>query len=73
MHVTADGDKRMKELLKNEGWENVKAAAPDESEMAKEFHNKLVGFMETCYEWRRVRRKSTDKPWISDGMVFGRW
>ena len=24
--------------------------------------------MSKCYEWKKVRRKSSDKPWISDAV-----
>ena len=36
--------------------------------MALEFHRVLDNMMGECYEWKKVRRKNTDKPWISDGL-----
>ena len=65
---TPDGDKRLVELLRQEQWLSVKALAPNTDDMAMEFHRLLEEKMAKCYEWMRVRRRSTDKPWLSDGL-----
>ena len=47
---------------------SVKALAPNTDDMAMEFHRLLEEKMAKCYEWKRVRRRSKDKPWLSDGL-----
>ena len=36
--------------------------------MVTAFHKILDSHLYSCFKWKRVRRKSTDKPWISDGI-----
>ena len=36
--------------------------------MTVEFHRVLEDMMNKCYAWKRVRRKSNDKPWLTDGL-----
>ena len=36
--------------------------------MALEFHRILDELMAECYTWKKVRRRTSDKPWISDGL-----
>ena len=43
-------------------------SSPDAHAMASEFHKTLEKHMNSCYEWKKVRRKSSDKPWISDAV-----
>ena len=68
LKTTPDGDKKLVELLRAEKWESVKVLAPNTDDMALEFHRLLDEKMTSCYEWKRVRRRSTDKPWLSDGL-----
>ena len=46
----------------------VKALSPDSDKMANEFHSILELFMSRSYEWKKVRRKSSDKLWMTDGI-----
>ena len=68
LKTTPDGDKKLIELLRTEQWQSVKVLAPNTDDMALEFHRLLEEKMSACYEWKRVRRRSTDKPWLSDGL-----
>ena len=36
--------------------------------MTTEFHRLLDRMILSCFEWKRTRRKSSDKPWISDDV-----
>ena len=36
--------------------------------MAAAFHERLDECMKACYSWKKVRRRTNDKPWISDGL-----
>ena len=36
--------------------------------MAEHFQNRLNSHVLSCFSWKRVRRKTTDKPWISDAV-----
>ena len=38
--------------------------------MTDEFHKILDAHLHSCFRWRRVQRKSNDKPWISDALRF---
>ena len=68
LQVTQSGSKKFIELMGSEEWRDVKTAWPDQNEMVELFHNKLEHFIDSCFVWKRVRRKSTDKPWISDAL-----
>ena len=46
----------------------MKILAPNTDDMAMVFLKLLEKKMPACYEWKRVRRRSTDKPWLSDGL-----
>ena len=37
--------------------------------MAVEFHQLLDSMILECFQWKRIRRKSSDKPWISDNLI----
>ena len=49
-------------------WDSVRALEPDSDSMAVEYQKVLQNYMSRCYEWKRARRKSNDKPWVSDGI-----
>ena len=46
----------------------MNALAPSVDGMALEFHRVLDEMMLQCYTWKRSRSKTTDKPWITDGL-----
>ena len=54
----------------SEDWSDVLKAWPDVNLMTEAFHRILNAHLFACFKWMRVRRKSSDKPWISDGIRF---
>ena len=68
MKTTLEGDGEFKALVQAEDWADVLLLSPDGNAMTAAFHNRLESFLSQCYVWRKVRRKSSDKPWISDGV-----
>ena len=36
--------------------------------MSEEFHRVIKDLLNVCFEWKKVRRKSSDKPWLTDGL-----
>ena len=68
LKVTRGGDEKFGALMREEDWNSVLSLAPNNHLMAAEFHAVLKKYLEDCYVRKRVRRKSSDKPWISDGL-----
>ena len=68
LQVTPEGDFDFKQRIMNEKWTAVTDALPNGHLMAVKFHEVLNNHLEACYSWKRVRRKSNDKPWITDGI-----
>ena len=66
LKISPEGRAKFSELIKTESWEGVKKLAPNNHLMAAKFHETLDDLIHKCFEWCRTRRKSTDKPWISD-------
>ena len=36
--------------------------------MAEAFNSVLMDHLNACYEWKRIRRTSNDKPWLTDAI-----
>lgn len=68
MQITEDGCNRFKDLMEAETWVDIKNLWPDQDKMVSMFHERLDFFVKSCFSWKRVRRKNTDKPWISDAL-----
>ena len=68
LQVTKVGSERFIELLKNETWQTVLSEWPNQDRMTINFHRILETHIDSCFSWKRVRRKSSDKPWISDAI-----
>ena len=68
LKTSKEGDKKLVELIKNQDWNTVEQLKPNNHAMAVEFHRLIHEMMAKCYEWKRVRRRTTDKPWITDGL-----
>ena len=66
LKVTPEGDARFTDLIQKEDWKKVLDASPDNHKMAQEFHNILDDAINASYSWKKVRRKTSDKPWITD-------
>ena len=68
MKVTPEGDALFSDLIRKEDWKGVLSASPDNHRMAVEFHAVLEAALNRCYSWKKVRRKTNDKPWMTDGL-----
>ena len=68
MKITEEGNAELKAKIESEEWQSVKSLAPNNHDMALEFQRILMNYVRDCYEWKKVRRKSSDKPWISDAL-----
>lgn len=65
---TETGTKCFKEKLDKEQWSELLALWPNQDLMAENFQSKLQSLLLSCFSWKRVRRKTADKPWISDAI-----
>ena len=68
LQLTDKGKNKFKDLMAEEKWSDLLEAWPDQESMANIFHTKLDLFLNQCFSWKRVRRKTSDKPWISDAL-----
>ena len=68
LKTSREGDDQLVQLLSQQDWASVKILDPNNHDMALEFHRILDELMNRCYTWKKVRRRTTDKPWISDGL-----
>ena len=68
LKITQAGKDRFKQLLDAEDWSRLLASWPDQNRMAEEFQTRLHDILRSCFSWKRVRRKTSDKPWISDAI-----
>ena len=60
--------KKLVQLIKERDWSSVNVLAPKNHDMALEFHRIMDEMMNACYSWKQVRRRTSDKPWVSDGL-----
>ena len=68
LEVTKKGTEEFIQRLEAEQWPEILENYPQVDNMVEAFHKILNKHLFACFRWRRVRRKSTDKPWISDGV-----
>ena len=68
LKTSKDGDAKLISLLNQLDCSSVQTLAPNVHDMALEFNRILDELMKQCYCWKRTRRKTLDKPWISDGL-----
>ena len=68
LKVTKEGSDKLVERLNNMDWEQVESLAPNNSAMALKFHEVVNALLLECFKWKKVRRKSSDKPWLTDGL-----
>ena len=70
LQITQKGKDKFVSLMNDTDWSELNGAWPDQDIMTNIFHQTLEKYLNSCFSWKRVRRKSTDKPWISDAL---RW
>ena len=68
LQITQAGTDKFTTKLNELNWSQLRAAWPDQNKMTEIFHETLSDLVDSCFCWKRVRRKSTDKPWISDAL-----
>ena len=68
LQITPQGSENFTSIIKSEDWSTVSALLPDNHRMADEFHKILDAAINKSFAWRKVRRKNSDKPWVSDGL-----
>ena len=68
LKITKSGSDRLVDMLNNQTWSSVYDLSPNVDDMTLEFHRIIDDLLNTCFEWKKTRRKSTDKPWLSDGV-----
>ena len=66
--LTEEGTRKFGDLIRNESWNSVLELAPDPDKMVSEFQAILDRYVSSCYSWKRIRRKSNDVPWLTDGI-----
>ena len=68
LEITRSGSDLFKTRLAEEKWLAVHDSWPDVDRMTAQFQMILETHIHACFRWRRVRRRNTDKPWISDAL-----
>ena len=69
LQITDEGKKRFTELLNKVDWSALKTAWPDQDKMVEIFHKTLEDLVDSCFAWKKVRRKSNNKPWMTDAIL----
>ena len=64
LRITKDDMERFKNIMDKEDWKLLNSYWPDQDKMAEEFQSKLYSTLMSCFNWKRVRRRTSDKPWI---------
>ena len=66
--ITKAGTEKFNNLIKAEKWESVTELAPQVDLMVARFQEILDLHMSECFVWKRIRRRSTDSPWLTDNL-----
>ena len=66
--LTYKGTLKCNDLIVSEDWSNVAALSPDAEAMVSTFQNILDTHIISCFSRKRIRRKSNDSPWLTDGL-----
>ena len=68
LQITEIGKKEFIDRVNAIEWNELLELWPNQDAMATVFTETLQDILYSCFKWKRVRRKSTDKPWISDAL-----
>ena len=68
LQITEIGKKEFIDRVNAIDWKDLSELWPNQDAMANVFTETLQDILHSCFKWKRVRRKSTDKPWISDAL-----
>ena len=68
LKVTEEGSEEFSRRIKNQDWSLVSSLAPNMDKMAEKFNLILDKHLSACFSWKRLRKKSTESPWLSEGL-----
>ena len=54
--------------MQDQEWSSVKSLSPNVDAMTEKFNSILDTHMSECFSWKKVRRKSNESPWMTDGL-----
>ena len=66
LKITSEGSQEFKTLIGAEVWSELEKLHPNVDKMTETFHQKLDRMIGKCFVWKKSRKKSNEKPWISD-------
>ena len=66
--LTTKGTAKFNELIAGQDWSEVQSLAPDVDLMVSKFQEILDHFTSMSFSWKRIRRRSNDPPWLTDGI-----
>ena len=66
LKITTEGCEEFKKLVDREDWNDIQQLRPNIDKMTELFQEKLDKMVSRCFVWKRSRKRSTKKPWISD-------
>ena len=66
--LTNKGTLKFNDLIASEDWSKAAALLPNVEAMVDTFQNILDTHITSCLSWKRVRRRSNDSPWLTDGL-----
>ena len=66
--LTKKGIDRFNDLIQAQDWSMVTFQHPNVEDMVSRFQSILYTHVSSCFSWKRVRRKSNESPWLTDGL-----
>ena len=69
LQITKAGKEKFIEEMSNTDWNELNLAWPSIENMTELFHSHLKDLMNSCFAWKKKRKKSNNKPWISDSIL----
>ena len=69
LKITEEGKNKFITDLNATDWSELKGLWPDEEKMTAVFQIHLDKLMNECFAWKRVRKKSNNKPWMTDSIL----
>ena len=69
LRITESGKQKFIADMNSTNWRELEQAWPDVEKMTEVFHGRLGELMNGCFAWKKVRRKSNNKPWMTDSIL----
>ena len=67
LRTTPKGIEKFENLVKNQDWTPVSNCGTAD-EKAEALNRILNEHLSNCFEWKRIRKRSTESPWITEGL-----